>query len=134
MATQSLYRTAWISGRAERHGDTTMADREGQERGGPGEMESDGISPVVGDLERTTTAPPRPGQEIGWPEGNDLETLAGTVMQALRDLKYPLTRDDLVREAAGRGVPGELLDPLTRLPDRVYESAEDVAGEMQRSR
>ena len=51
-----------------------MADREGQDRGAPGEMASGGISPVVGDIERTTAASATGGG------------IAGTVMQTLRDL------------------------------------------------
>ncbi len=99
-----------------------MVDREGQDTGAPGEMESGGISPVIGDIERKVSASGPPARAI-----------AGSVMQALRGLTYPLGRDDLVREAAGRGAPAELLDLLSRLPDRVYASAEDVAEELQRS-
>jgi hypothetical protein len=97
-----------------------MADREEQDRGGPGEMASGGISPVIGDIERT---PPPPGGGI-----------AGTVMQTLRGLRYPLTRDGLARGAAEHGAPGGVMDLITRLPDRVYVSAEDVARELQGSR
>ena len=97
-----------------------MAGREEQDRGRPGEQSSGGISPVVGDIERTTST------AAGGTES--------PVMQALRGLKYPLARDDLEREAAGRGAPAGLLDLLARLPNRTYTSAEDVAGELQRSR
>jgi hypothetical protein len=82
-------------------------------------MESGGISPVIGDIERTSL-PPAPGGGI-----------AGTVMQTLRGLRYPLRRDDVVREVAERGAPGGVMDLVTRLTDRVYVSAEDVARELQ---
>ena len=99
-----------------------MTDREGQDWGGPGEMASGGISPVIGDIERT----PSPSAMGGG--------IAGTVMQTLRDLRYPLRRDDVVRQAAEHGAPGGVMDLVTRLPDRVYVSAEDVARELQGSR
>ena len=105
-----------------------MADREGQDRGRPGEMGSGGISPVVGEIERT---PPRPGPAPGRPGG---EGIAGTMQQTLRRLSYPLARDDMVREAAEHGAQGGLLDLLVHLPNRVYVSAEDVAEELGRSR
>jgi hypothetical protein len=108
-----------------------MADRDWQDRGGPGEMESGGVSPVVGDIERSTTAPPPPDPPPAGPGGREL---ADTAVQTLRGMNYPLARDDLEREAAGRGAPAELLDLLARLPDRVYGSAEDVAGELRRAR
>ncbi|HIH02833.1 MAG TPA: DUF2795 domain-containing protein, partial [Methanoregulaceae archaeon] len=57
--------------------------------------------------------------------------LAGTVMKALRGSTYPLSRDDLVRDAAGHRAEVGLPDLLARLPDRVYVSADDVAGELQ---
>lgn len=94
-----------------------MEDRDWQERGESGEMEGGGISPVVGDIERTTTSASTPD----------------TVTQVLLGLTYPLGRDDLVREAAVHGAKGSLLDQFTRLPDRVYISAEDAAEELQRS-
>ena len=121
MATQPLYPSAWIIGRAGRHGIMTMVDREGQDWGEPGEMASGGVSPVIGDIERTT------GESSATGGGR----IAGTVMQALRGLTYPLRRDDVVRQAAEQGAPGGLMDLIIRLPDRVYVSAEDVARELQ---
>ena len=106
-----------------------MADRKGQARGGPGEQWSGGNGPVIGDIERMPPLP-RPGPAPGEP---DRWGVAGTVVQALRGLAYPLARDDLVREAAGRGAEGGILDILVHLPDRVYVSAEDVVEELGRS-
>jgi hypothetical protein len=37
------------------------------------------------------------------------------------------------RETAEQGAPVELLDLNARLPNRLYGSAEDVAGELQRA-
>ena len=56
----------------------TMADREWQDTGEPVEMETGGISPVIGDIERTTTSEPTSGGG----------TPADTVTQAVRGLKY----------------------------------------------
>jgi hypothetical protein len=95
----------------------TTAGREGRDRGEPDERSSGWISPVVGDIERTTTATAAGGTE-------------SPVMQALRSLTYPLVRDDLECAAEGRGAPAELLDLLARLPNWTYISAEDVTGEL----
>ncbi len=88
------------------------------ERGKPGEMTEDGISPVAGDIERETA--PASG--------------AGATTRILRGLSYPLARDDMVREAADHGAPRVLLDHLSRLPNRTYESSGDVAVELSRCR
>ena len=124
MATQPLYAATEMDGRAVRHGIRTMTGREGRDRGRPGEMEAGGISPVVGDIERTPPMPAAPGGS----------GIADPVVQVLRGLRYPLTKAGLAREAAGRGAPGGLMDLLAWLPDRVYASAEDVVTELRRPR
>jgi hypothetical protein len=85
-------------------------------------MESGGITPVIGDLERTTTSVFKRGDRGS----------AGTAPEALCGLRFPLRRDDMERDAAERGAPVELLDLIARLPNRVYRSAGDVAGELHR--
>lgn len=103
--------------------------REGEDRGKPGEMRTGGVSPVIGDIEETTTS-----AESGESSRSGARGVPRTAVQVLRSLNYPLARDDMVREAAGHGAESGLLDLLVHLPARVYGSADDVAGELQRSR
>ena len=83
-------------------------------------MVSGGIGHVAGDIERTMASIVSGG-------------IGTTAFQALGRLTDPLARDDLEREAAGRGAPAGLPALLARLPNRAYFSAEDVVGELQRS-
>lgn len=48
----------------------------------------------------------------------------------LRDMEYPATRDDLVREGATEGLSWSALRRLSDLPERSYASAHDVRTEM----
>lgn len=57
----------------------------------------------------------------------------GLIMGALRNLRYPIDREELGAEARRRGAPGVMLDLLARMPDRPYVSAEDVAREARRA-
>jgi len=86
-------------------------------------MESGGITPVIGDLERTATSGLKRGDRGS----------ASTALEASRGRHFSLRRDEMERETAEQGAPVELLDLNARLPNRLYGSAEDVAGELQRA-
>lgn len=55
------------------------------------------------------------------------------IMQALRELNYPLTKADLAVEAQKRNAPGQVTDVLAKMPDRQYTSADDVAAEARKA-
>lgn len=55
------------------------------------------------------------------------------IMQALRELNYPLTKADLAAEAQKRNAPGQVTDVLAKMPDRQYTSADDVAAEARKA-
>lgn len=70
------------------------------------------------------------GKAIGGVGDKAKEEMAiNMIMQALRELKYPLTKTDLAAEAQKRNAPGQITDVLARMPDRQYISADDVAAE-----
>jgi uncharacterized protein DUF2795 len=54
-----------------------------------------------------------------------------TVDSFLRGLRYPLWRGDLMRLAATNQVPDDLTAALLDLPDREYQSHEDVMGKLR---
>ena len=55
------------------------------------------------------------------------------IMQALREMKYPLTKMDLAAEAQKRGAPTQVTDVLAKMPERQYVSADDVATEARKA-
>jgi hypothetical protein len=54
-----------------------------------------------------------------------------TVNSFLRGLRYPLWRGDLTRLAGTNRVPDDLIAVLHDLPDREYQSQEDVMGQLR---
>lgn len=54
-------------------------------------------------------------------------------MQTLRSLNYPLMKADLAAEAQKRNAPGQITDVLTKMPERQYTSADDVAAEARKA-
>ncbi len=75
------------------------------------------------------------GQKMGGAGGAlNEQMIRGLIMQALRDLKYPLGKQDLTAEAQKRNAPPQLTELLGRMPDRQYTSPEDVAQEAEKTR
>lgn len=93
-----------------RHGNDTMADQQGQEPPG-------GLGKAIGGMGARGT------EEMG----------ITMIMGILRNLKYPLGKADLAREAQQRNAPGQMTDVLNRMPDRQYTSADDVAAEARKA-
>jgi len=75
------------------------------------------------------------GEKVGGVGGGmNEQMIRGLIMQALKDLKYPLGKQELTEEARKRNAPGQLTDLLARMPDRQYTSPEDVAQEAEKAR
>ncbi len=47
----------------------------------------------------------------------------------LREVEYPVSRDDLAEAAAEEGAPADAINFLRSLPDRIYASPTDVLRE-----
>lgn len=74
------------------------------------------------------------GKAIGGAGDKAKEEMAiQMIMQALRSLKYPLTKADLAREAQQRNAPSQVTDVLGKMPERQYSSADDVAAEARKT-
>ncbi len=74
------------------------------------------------------------GQTVGGTGDRAREEMAiNMIMQALRGLNYPLSKADLAREAQQRNAPPQLTEVLSRMPERQYTSADDVAEEARKT-
>lgn len=107
-------------------------DRQVPDRDEPGETASGRVSTVIGDIDRKTTG----GRSRGTasvPGARRKEGSGDAPLEALRVMRYPEARDNLIRDATDRGVPRELLDRLAHLPNRMYGSAEDLIRELRRA-
>ncbi len=73
------------------------------------------------------------GGMLGGMGNKAMEEMAiNMVMQNLRSLSYPLMKADLTAEAQKRNAPSQMMDVITRMPDRQYTSADDVAAEARK--
>ncbi len=54
-----------------------------------------------------------------------------TVNSFLRGLRYPLSRGDLARLAQSNQVPDDLIAALHDLPDRDYQTQEEVMSQLR---
>lgn len=58
--------------------------------------------------------------------GRVAETLPPEFQSVLKDMKYPIKRNDIVDQARKSGVTPEILVDLGMLPDKEYKSADEV--------
>jgi len=52
---------------------------------------------------------------------------SATARQFLASLDYPISKPDILANARETGLPTSVQEALTKLPDREYESPEDVS-------
>ena len=57
--------------------------------------------------------------------------MGSQVRSILQDMPLPARRDEIVEHAEVEGADEDLLAALRALPDREYETAEDVEGSLE---
>ncbi len=51
---------------------------------------------------------------------------SGQVTQALNALPYPLSKDNLIQHARQHNLPDQVISMMDKLPNKTYNSADDV--------
>jgi hypothetical protein len=52
------------------------------------------------------------------------------VNQVLNKLSYPISKDSLVQQARQNGLPDQVCSMLDKLPDKTFNSADDIKNAM----
>jgi len=65
-------------------------------------------------------------------KGGSIEELPMETQEILKNTDFPVNRNDIIEQARMRGAILDTLVELGMLPDKNYNSAEDVAKELHR--
>ncbi len=57
----------------------------------------------------------------------------GMITQALNSLSYPIGKKDLIKQAQQRNVPQQVVSMLERLPDKNFNSAQDIQNALSQT-
>ena len=65
-------------------------------------------------------------------KGGSIEELPMEIQEILKNTDFPVNRDDIIEQARKSGAIPDMLVELGMLPEKKYNSAEDVAKELHR--
>ncbi|MCQ1534892.1 DUF2795 domain-containing protein [Methanosarcina sp. KYL-1] len=65
-------------------------------------------------------------------KGAFISELPTEIQEILKNIDFPVKRNDIIEQARKSGAIPDILRGLGMLPDKEYNSAEDVAGELHK--
>jgi hypothetical protein len=65
-------------------------------------------------------------------KSKSMEELPVEIQEILKNMDFPASRNDLIKQEMKSGAISDILRALGMLPDKKYNSAEDVAKELHK--
>lgn len=56
---------------------------------------------------------------------------ASSMQEIFRDMKFPMTKDQILEQARSKNVSSDIMEDLQMIPDREYESADSLIRAME---
>lgn len=56
---------------------------------------------------------------------------ASSMLEIFRDMKFPMTKDQILEQARSKNVSSDIMEDLQMIPDREYESADSLIRAME---
>jgi ABC-type antimicrobial peptide transport system ATPase subunit len=65
-------------------------------------------------------------------KGSSIKELPMEIQEILKNIEFPVKKNDIIEQERKSGAIPDILRELGMLPDKEYNSVEDVAEELQR--
>jgi hypothetical protein len=65
-------------------------------------------------------------------KGSSIKELPMEIQEILKNIEFPVKKNDIIEQERKSGAIPDILRELGMLPDKEYNSAEDVTEELQR--